>query len=152
MRNIIENLSALIREYPSRIGAIPKGDFYLKPSPEKWSKIEVLGHLVDSAQNNLRRFICVQYESAPPRIVYNQDAWVAVNGYQSSAQEDVVHLWRLLNERLIAVLELMEERHYNKPIDTGKERPQHHSVVFLAEDYVKHMKHHLNQIIPGVFS
>ena len=60
----------------------------------------------------------------------------------------MIHLWRLMNERVISVLNAMNEEHYNKLVNTAKEGVQHHSVFTLAEDYVKHLKHHLYQIIP----
>lgn len=45
-----------------------------KISPEKWSKKEILGHLIDSGINNLQRFTEIQYESKPYKIrKYKQD-------------------------------------------------------------------------------
>ena len=76
MQIIIQELRHLVDEFSQKINALPDSELYAKPIPTKWSKIEILGHLVDSAQNNLRRFICGQYESIPPLIVYDQDFWV----------------------------------------------------------------------------
>jgi hypothetical protein len=106
-----------------------------------------LGHLIDSAQNNLRRFICGQYETQPPVITYQQDFWVAASQYQSMQQEEVVQLWRLLNLRICATLENMPEENYSKECNTGSL----HTLQWLAGDYVKHLKHHINQIISGSF-
>jgi hypothetical protein len=52
-----------------------------------------------------------------------------------------------MNGRIAAVLEKMPEGNYKKQSLTS----QLHTLEFLAEDYVKHMKHHLNQIIAGSF-
>jgi hypothetical protein len=152
MQKIIDELTFIVREYHGEMMAIPQSVFYDKPNPLKWSKLEVLGHLIDSAQNNLRRFICAQYESVPPWIVYHQDVWVAANDYQSAIPEDMVQLWRLMNERVIGVLKTMDEKHYTRLVNTGKDTVQYHSVFALAGDYVKHMKHHLNQIMPHHFN
>ena len=119
--------------------------------PNKWSKKEVLGHLIDSAQNNLRRFICGQYESSPPKIIYEQDFWVKASGYQHDAKGDVILLWKLINDQICRVLSGMEASNYSRQIDTGKQEISLHTIQFLAEDYVKHMKHHINQIIPGSY-
>ena len=137
---------------PEKLGQISEADFSAKPSPEKWSKKQILGHLIDSAQNNLRRFICAQYESVPPWIVYHQDIWVAANDYQSAIREELVQLWRLMNERVISVLKTMDEKYYTRLVNTGKDTVQYHSVLALADDYVQHMKHHLNQIMPTSFN
>ena len=36
-------------------------DFEVKIDTNKWSKKEILGHLIDSAINNLQRFTEIQY-------------------------------------------------------------------------------------------
>ena len=151
MKNTIEELNQVVENFTTKIGKIPEADFSSKPLPHKWSKKEVLGHLIDSGQNNLRRFICGQYETAPPKITYDQDFWVASNGYQKMEKEDVVQLWNLVNRQIGAVLGNMSEKNYQRQCDTGNGREQLHSLQWLADDYVKHMKHHLNQIIPGSF-
>ncbi|MBX2967086.1 MAG: DinB family protein [Cyclobacteriaceae bacterium] len=152
MKHVIEELQSLVNEFTEKISGIPDDEFSAKPLPHKWSKKEVVGHLIDSAQNNLRRFICSQYEATPPKIIYEQDFWVTVNGYQSADRQDVLLLWKLVNERICAVLANTPEANYSKPTDTGKDGARFHALQWLAEDYVKHMKHHLNQIIPRSFN
>lgn len=152
MQKTITELRSILQEYERKIAAIPDHEFSAKPLPHKWSKKEVLGHLIDSAQNNLRRFICAQYESTPPKITYEQNFWVSANAYQSAAKEDVISLWKLMNQRIGDVLWTMPSQYHANNCDTGKGSTQLHSIAWLAEDYVKHMKHHLNQIIPGSFA
>lgn len=65
----------------------------------------------------------------------------------SDPKEDVIQLWRLMNLRICAVLENIPEANYSRQCDTGSMR----TLSWLAEDYVKHLKHHLNQIISGSF-
>ena len=148
MQAVTRELSNILSEYSPKFAAITNEVFSEKPLPHKWSKKEVLGHLIDSAQNNLRRFICAQYESHPPFITYQQDFWVESNQYQSMEKADVIHLWRLINERIIAVLNNMAPEAYDKQANTGTL----HSLEWLAQDYVKHLKHHVNQIIPRSFN
>lgn len=152
MKNVTGELGELISEYTEKFNAIQDSEFSSKPNPHKWSKKEVVGHLIDSAQNNLRRFIVAQYESKPPNIVYDQDFWVNANGYQRMKKEEVITLWRLVNERICDILNTMPENNYTKQCNTGGTEIQLRSLQWLAEDYVKHMKHHLNQIIPGSFN
>ena len=130
---------------------MPENDFSAKPSPVKWSKKEVLGHLIDSAQNNLRRFICGQYEAVPSKIVYDHDHWVTLNAYQQAESKEIIALWVLLNKRIASVLEKMPSISYSNLSDTGKNSISTHSLEWLASDYVKHLKHHLNQILPHSF-
>ena len=151
MKKVTEELQRIVNDFSSKISSIPEKEFAVKPLPNKWSKKEVLGHLIDSAQNNLRRFICGQYESSPPHIIYEQDFWVSANAYGQAKSEHVIQLWQLINNRLCDVLNTMPRSNYSKVCNTGRTSEQLHSIEFLAEDYVKHMKHHLNQIIPNSF-
>ncbi len=151
MQDTISQLRTIISEYSRKISNLSESDFAVKPLPNKWSKKEVVGHLVDSAQNNLRRFICGQYESAPPKIKYQQDFWVAANNYQQASQHDVITLWKLINEQIIAVLQRMPAEKYTNTCEMGNDQSQLRTLQWLAEDYVKHLKHHLNQVIPNSF-
>ena len=151
MKKTIEELDQIIQEFSKKINAIPESEISAKPLPHKWSKKEVLGHLIDSGQNNLRRFICGQYESTPPKIVYDQNRWVTYNNYVEIDSKEVIMLWQLINKRIVAVLKQMPSSAYSMNCDTGKTTPQLYSLEWLTEDYVKHLKHHLNQIIPNSF-
>lgn len=151
MKNITSELNEIISTFSIKIKAISTHDFNAKPDPNKWSKKEVIGHLIDSAHNNLRRFVVGQYEPQP-NIVYDQDFWVSANDYQNMPDAEVIALWQLLNERIIAVLSKMPVKNYDRTCDTGKISPSIQSVQWLAADYIKHLKHHLNQIIAGSFN
>lgn len=64
---------------------------------------------------------------------------------------DVIVSWMLVNFRISEVLENMPEENYSKQCNTGKGAEQLYTLEWLAQDYIKHMKHHINQIIPGSF-
>jgi hypothetical protein len=145
MQQVINQLEALLDEYTGRLANIPAEGFSLKPSPVKWSKKEILGHLVDSAQNNIQRFVRAQYENKP-RIVYNQDVWVAVQGYQNYSAGQLIQLWQLLNRHICIILSQMPQEVYGRLCNTGREEEKLYTVQFLAEDYVTHLVHHLKQI------
>lgn len=147
MKQVTAELREIVNIWVEKISALPDDAFSAKPDPEKWSKKEVLGHLVDSGENNLRRFICGQYEETPPKITYQQDFWVIANHYQQMKKQDVIGLWRLVNMQICAVLDNMPKENYGRQCDTGTL----HSLEWLASDYIKHMKHHLNQIISGSY-
>lgn len=152
MKSTVEELRKVVTEFTSKISSIPEQAFKAKPDPKKWSKQEVLGHLIDSAQNNLRRFIVGQYATSPPQIVYDQDYWVQSNNYANASKNDTIQLWRLINEQICSVLAGMPSANYSKTCNTSKNAIDLRTLQWLAEDYVKHMKHHLNQILPGSFN
>ncbi|WP_169786343.1 hypothetical protein [Viridibacillus arvi] len=69
-----------------------------RPSPTKWSKKEILGHLCDSAIMNIERFIKIQYEKQPYALpTYNQGEWVAKPNYQDTPIEEILTLFYFLN-------------------------------------------------------
>ena len=151
MEQIVEELQQIVDEFAKKIEAIPDDVFSDKPLPHKWSKKEVLGHLIDSASNNLRRFVVGQDASTPSKIVYDQDFWVKANNYQQASKADVIAHWQLINRQIGAILLSMPGENYSKLCDTGKTEVNLRSLDWLAADYVKHLKHHLNQIISASF-
>lgn len=151
VKETAQELRQIITQFSAAFTALPEAEFSHKPAPEKWSKKEIVGHLVDSAHNNLRRFVVGQYETATPHIVYDQDFWVKANGYQTMTSLDVIVLWTLMNFRICAILENMPEANYQKLCNTGKGSEQRYTLEWLAQDYVRHLKHHINQIMPGSF-
>ncbi|MFM8913280.1 MAG: DinB family protein [Flammeovirgaceae bacterium] len=149
MQSTIQDLATVVSEFTTRISQLPESDFTAKPQLHKWSKKEVLGHLIDSAENNLRRFICGQYEVPAPNIKYTQDFWVKANQYQNTPSNEVIENWQLINRKICRVLQQMPRENYGKVCDFGD--GHFLTLEWLAADYVKHLKHHLNQIIPQSF-
>ena len=152
MKEVVTELDKIVSEFIPRIEQLSDVDFEYKEKPNKWSKKEVVGHLIDSGQTNLRRFICGQYDSSPSKIVYDQDFWVNANQYQKMERKHVVTLWQLINRQIATVLRTMAKENYDKLCDTSKGEPHLRTLEWLAVDYVKHLKHHLNQVMPGSFN
>ena len=142
MYNTASKLETLINDYVVQLKDISEEQFSKKPSPLKWSKKEITGHLIDSAQNNIRRFIVAQYEDNPS-ITYDQDKWVAINNYQGMDASLVIELWFLLNKQIIHILQSTSEEAAQRTSITGDV----HTVEWLAEDYIKHLKHHIHQVL-----
>lgn len=151
MEQIVIKLNKIIKDFTQKLEQISEQELALKPMPHKWSKKEVIGHLVDSGQNNLRRFITGQYESQPSKIVYDQNFWVTANNYQEIKGQDIIYMWKLVNQQIANVLLNMSPDKYEKTCNTSKEGTELKSLEWLAQDYVKHLKHHLNQVIAKSF-
>jgi hypothetical protein len=146
MKETVIELGLIIRKYEAKLKHVSEADFTLKASAEKWSKKEELGHLIDSAHNNLRRFIVSQYEWVP-KVVYDQNAWVRISNYQNQSSADLISLWFLLNKQICEVLRTMPESAQEKFSNTGKEKEELHTLTWLAKDYVKHLLHHVHHIL-----
>ncbi|WOK07401.1 DinB family protein [Imperialibacter roseus] len=125
--------------------SMSENEWTQKPAPDKWSKKEILGHLIDSAQNNLRRFIVSQHEP-DDKIYYHQDEWVRCQNYQSADIGELQQLWLLINKQLVRTVRNIPAAALKNTCDTGKEAVELHTLAFLIEDYHAHMLHHLKQI------
>jgi len=139
---IAAELEKYIDLHLDALNAIPEKELVFKPSPSKWSKKEIIGHMIDSAMNNVRRFIVAQYENEP-HVVYNQDKWVAISNYQNYKTKDLIRLWYLVNQHLCHILKNTSEEMMQRTCRTEDV----HTLQWLAEDYLKHLKHHLHQVL-----
>jgi hypothetical protein len=140
--NTATELEQLLADYLPQLQKADEGRYAIKPAPGKWSKKEIIGHLVDSAENNLRRFIVARYEENPV-IVYKQDNWVAINNYQERPLNELVQTWYLINKQIVSVLRNTPAEMYQRLCNTEAE----HSIEWLANDYIVHLKHHLHQVL-----
>jgi len=144
MKETASQLRNIVIEYTSLLQQADEKSYLFKVSANKWSKKEILGHLVDSAQNNISRFIVAQYEDVP-KIVYKQDSWVAISDYQNYPIGDLITLWRLLNNHAAIILSNTNLEISQRKCDTNG--AEMHSIEWLANDYIKHLLHHLHQIL-----
>ena len=65
LQTVIKRLQENINLAPSKFLKYSEEELRRKPAPNKWSKKELLGHLIDSAANNHHRFIKIQFLPAP---------------------------------------------------------------------------------------
>lgn len=108
----------------------------------QWSRKQILGHLIDSASNNHQRFVRAQVSPGSSFPKYQQEEWVAAQLYADRPWLELVALWAAYNRHL---LHLMEVAPQPATIRVGDAEPV--TLEFLMTDYVRHLKHHLDQIL-----
>lgn len=139
IEHAIHRLEKLLNEVSPRLLGMEEMEFNAKPNPNKWSKKEIIGHLIDSATNNIRRFILGQYENNPT-IVYDQDKWCELNYYQLMEHRQIIALWEILNRQLIFLWKQLSP-------DMLLRKANDQTLMYLITDYIAHMEHHLKQIL-----
>ena len=122
----------------------------------KWSRKEIVGHLIDSAVNNQARFVRAQLQDDLVFDGYDQAAWVRVQRYRQREWTELVHLWRAYNEQVSAIVLATPASEMDRP------RPRHNldqigfqplppatgaTLGFLMRDYLAHLQHHVRQVL-----
>jgi hypothetical protein len=126
-----------------------------RPGPGKWSAREILGHLIDSASNNHQRFVRGRWQEDLVFQGYDQDAWVAAQGYRETSWPELVALWTGYNRHLARVMasvpaDVRQAPRTRHNFDRLAYRPvaadQPSTLEYFMNDYVLHLEHHLRQI------
>lgn len=143
-QEIADQLAAVVNEARPWLSLLDETVVRHRPTPDRWSIAEVVGHLIDSACNNHQRFIRAQEGEKLTFPKYDQNSWVEKNGYHDSPWSPLVDLWCLYNLHLAQVirnipLQQLETECTITPYDAC-------TLGFLVTDYVDHLKHHLAKI------
>lgn len=147
MKDLSIHFQQILSKVPSKGAMLSSSDWAAKPSPNKWSKKEILGHLCDSALHNWQRFVHAPVHEAPYSIqAYPQNDLVINNRYQEQSAGQIMQLWLSLNQQILQVIESLEVQHYQKKIILLDQTEE--TLQGLIEDYVVHLEHHLKQIFP----
>jgi hypothetical protein len=154
-----DSLRTAIRSALPRLEGIDDAEAARPRAPGKWSRKQIVGHLIDSASNNHQRFVRAQFTDDLISPTYDQEAWVESQRYDVSGWSELVALWFHFNLHLAHVMEVC-------PADArtrASTRHNLHEVAFrpvaaseattldyFMRDYVVHLEHHLAQIFEGL--
>ena len=141
---ISDDLHSAIRSGLDLFGNVDEARTTQPSREEGWCAREILGHLIDSACNNHRRFVIGQ--DAPPIVFqgYKQNDWVSRQRYAQVPFRDLAELWGAYNRHLAHLIAVTPESTFANSGDG----PDGDVVTlgFLMEDYVRHLRHHLDQL------
>jgi DinB superfamily len=141
----VANDLLLAVESAARLRQIDEAAAVAPRAPGKWSRKQVLGHLIDSAANNHQRFVRLQLAPRVDLPGYDGDAWVRVQSYQDRPWPEIIQLWQSYNTQLAALVRTVNAKALQHVWHTpdGKDL----TLEFLMRDYVAHLRHHLDQIL-----
>lgn len=140
----LHKLTSYCEAVKVKIERIEDFEWNEKVRPEKWSKKEILGHLVDSALNHYLRLVQSQFQKQP-LVFYDQDEWVRAGRYQETNRKELLVFWVQFNRRLEELASLLPEEAWTKTClgADGKVR----SLWTLSKEYTIHLEHHVSQIL-----
>ncbi|MBY0504287.1 MAG: DinB family protein [Bryobacteraceae bacterium] len=113
--------------------------------PDKWTRIELLGHLLDSAANNHQRFVRALSEGSLVWPGYDQNAHVAVQLFAEADPGNLVTLVLSFNRHLAWLFTRFPEDKLAAECRIGDDAPM--TLETLALDYIAHAEHHLRQLL-----
>ena len=148
------DLRAAIDEGSGLLAGAPEPTTARRPAGGGWCAREVIGHLIDSACNNHRRFIINQAAATLIIDPYDQAAWNSLQRHADRPAAELVAFWSAYNRHLAHVIATIPGDVLNRPrgpiarlgslyITTPDGEA---SIGHLAADYVAHLRHHLDQI------
>ncbi|MCJ7539189.1 MAG: DinB family protein [Desulfobacterales bacterium] len=145
MKAIARQIRSLISKIEPQLSRMNHDEMGFKPDPHKWSKKEILGHLIDSAANNHQRFVRAVNKVAVQFPTYDQDEWVRIQRYNEMSWSFLVTLWSAYNNHLSHIIECIPGYAESSPCNIGKEEPV--TLEFVVRDYLRHLQHHLKDIL-----
>jgi hypothetical protein len=145
MNDFAERLRRTVADEEPLLRAIPDSAANASPDPQRWSKKQELGHLVDSATNNRVRFAKAALEGRFDGPSYDSRGWVELGGYAQMPWAELVDLWRALNIALAALVSRIPEERRSAECRIGESLSA--PLEFVIDDYIQHMQHHLDHIL-----
>ena len=123
LRTSVDHATPLLHGISDDVASAPR-------APQKWSRKQTLGHLIDSATNNHQRFVRVE----PEGFRYDGNAWVESQQYARASWPSLIVFWREYNLHLAHVIDAMPEE-------------TRATLESLIAGYLEHVDHHLGQIL-----
>jgi hypothetical protein len=145
MEYLLKDFKKTISKSYKKLVTIKGKESELPISYGKWSKKEIIGHLIDSAANNHQRFIRSQLVTNLSFPGYEQEKWVKLQDYQGERWLELVELWKSYNLHLLHIVSAMPEDIMNRTCKIGDKEPI--NLLLMFEDYICHLKHHLEQVL-----
>jgi len=144
LNELADFLTALTRSAAEAGAQLTEKEWREPWAPGKWTRLEVLGHLLDSAAQNHQRFARALHEPSLAMPGYDGAAQVRAQHYADAPIALPLDAWRTHNLLIGFVLRQIPAEKEAVPCAIGTSAPM--TLRELAFDYVAHLEAHLNQI------
>ena len=148
-KEINQELLSLIKEWELKLLQLPKDLITQKRNSQNRTIKQIVGHMADSASNNIHRIIHLQYQTSP--LIFpdyanlgNNDRWIAIQNYQNEIWEDLVQLWKYSNLHIIHVINNVNMDKLDNEWISALNKAV--SLKTMIIDYLPHLQLHLSEI------
>ena len=155
MAKYIEIFSNIVNSNCDLLSKISGDSAAQKKLINKWSRKEILGHLIDSANVNYNRIIQSVTKDDLIFGTYPQNEWVELQSYNKRDWPTLIQLWKALNLHIGELIrnipeekrsKLTEEHNFYEICWKKVPKEEKSSLDYLIKDYIGHLEHHLKQI------
>jgi hypothetical protein len=146
---VIKGVLSLTAAWETKLSGLPHEVITQRRNIQNRTIKQIVGHMIDSASNNIHRIVHLQYQSSPLRFPNyashgNNERWIAIQNYQDEEWKDMIQLWKYSNLHFVHVI---------RNVDSSKLENQWYyseeGLISLKDgivDYLRHFKLHLNEI------
>lgn len=145
LKQIIENAEKDPKKIAAAVSGLPDTTLRRKPSPEKWSILEMLAHLADMEILYAYRMRQIVADKNPTIAPINQDDWAKNLRYMEEKVPELVATFGLMRHHNLNLLRRVQPADLEK----GAFHPELNRKVTLAEMVgmlARHGPNHLEQI------
>jgi hypothetical protein len=144
MKELSEKLAQAVHSAEGKLRQVTEAESTKPVLKGGWSRKQVIGHLIDSASNNHQRFVRASLQGSLEFPGYDQDGCVRVQAIQDAPWPLLVALWTNYNLYIAHVIAHLPADKLEARCRIGENDPV--TLKFLADDYLRHLLHHLDQI------
>lgn len=148
MADLSQGVTLLVADASRAFREMGVGDWTRTRREGSWTRLEILGHLIDSAANNHQRFVRAMAEGDLVWPGYDQEAMVRVQQFGNANPSLLIGLWESFNHYLARLMAIVPGNRLGAMCVIGGAAAV--TLEFLVTDYVAHMQHHLRQIFEGM--
>lgn len=148
-QSIHDELELLINQWEPELLALSSGVLNTKRNSQGRTVKQIIGHMVDSASNNLHRIVHLQYQESPfeyPNYAThgNNDRWIAIQNFQEEDWHLLVNIWKYSNLHYAWTIQFIDtSKHGNKWIAGDGQQV---SLEEMVLDFPRHFRLHLQEI------
>lgn len=146
MNSIAAHLQETISTAMPLLRKLSDKETSFKPSPQKWSSKEIIGHLIDSAGNNQQKFVRTMEQDGVSFVPYDQDSWVHFQHYNQENWNELLKLFEAFNVHIAHIIKYTRPSVLEHKIQLSESNI--FTLEFIMTDYVEHLRHHLKAILP----
>lgn len=149
IQSAIGELEEIIVSLPEEWNTIPDEQAARPRADGGWSRKQIVGHMIDSASVNHQRFIRALARETNFSLLYAQEEWVDLNGYQLREWHEIIRLWKGINLHLLAVCKHIRKDQADLICGAGEDDPGPWTLAYRVPDYVAHLRMHVEQMHRG---